>query len=62
MMIKYYSQIGGQHHRFDAVNRYAAQQVAQNIARTIGAPAWTEPERYEPNKHGEHFWRWSDAV
>ena len=54
-MITYYCEIGGVPHRFKAVNKYAAQQVAKVLALSVGVRVWTDPVRYCEFEHGKHF-------
>lgn len=58
-MRKYYSHIGDEHHRFCAVNQYAARKVAQSIAQTLNVAVWTDPVRYNRNVHGQYFWEYA---
>lgn len=56
-MITYYCEIGGAPHRFKAINKYAAQQVAKERAVSVGVGVWTDPVRYNPVVHERHFGR-----
>ena len=54
-VITYYCEIGGAPHRFKAINKYAAQQIAKHRAAAVGVGVWTDPVRYCEAEHGESF-------
>jgi len=51
---KYYAKIGDIHHRFCAINGYAAQTIALERAACVNEVLHSV-EKYEPSKHDEHF-------
>jgi hypothetical protein len=54
-MNKYYCEIGGAPHRFDAINLYTAQIKAQRLAEMAKATVDSDPVRFDPVEHGKHF-------